>query len=92
MSTGNRRFHIQWSGRLYPGYFSALGFSTVYYDASSNQFKQQAITDKIYAIQNSWKEKYPLMDFKTQNLRFDSLVNFNLTFTNEMEFLNMEPK
>ena len=76
----------------YPGYFSALGFSTVYYDASSNQFKQQAITDKIYAIQNSWKEKYPLMDFKTQNLRFDSLVNFNLTFTNEMEFLNMEPK
>lgn len=76
----------------YPDYFSALGFSTVYYDAASNQFRQQAITDKIYAIQNSWKEKYPLMDFKTQNLRFDSLVNFNLTFTNEMEFLNMEPK
>jgi hypothetical protein len=76
----------------YPDYFSALGFSTVYYDAASNQFRQQAITDKIYAIQNSWKEKYPLMDFKTQNLRYDSLVNFNLTFTNEMEFLNMEPK
>ena len=76
----------------YPDYFSALGFSTVYYDAASNQFRQQAITDKIFAIQNSWKEKYPLMDFKTQNLRYDSLVNFNLTFTNEMEFLNMEPK
>ncbi len=76
----------------YPDYFSALGFSTVYYDAASNQFRQQAIFDKIIAIQNSWKEKYPLMDFKTQNLRYDSLVNFNLTFTNEMEFLNMEPK
>ena len=76
----------------YPDYFSALGFSTVYYDAASNQFRQQALTDKIYAIQQSWKEKYPLMDFKTANLRFDSLVNFNLTFTNEMEFLNMEPK
>lgn len=76
----------------YPDYFSALGFSTLYYDAAANQFQQQAITDKIYAIQQTWKEKYPLMDFKTQNLRFDSLVNFNLTFTNEMEFLNMEPK
>lgn len=76
----------------YPDYFAALGFSTVYYDAVSNQFQQQAITDKIYSIQQSWKEKYPHMDFKVQNLRFDSLVNFNLTFTNEMEFLNMEPK
>ncbi len=76
----------------YPDYFTALGFSTVYYDAGNKQFQQQAISDRIYAIQNSWKEKYPLMDFKTQNLRFDSLVNFNLTFTNEMEFLNMEPK
>lgn len=32
------------------------------------------------------------MDVKTQNLRYDNLVNFNHTFTNEMEFLNLEPK
>ncbi len=76
----------------YPDYFSALGFSTQYYDAATNQFQQQAITDKIYSIQQNWKEKYPQMDFKAQNLRYDSLVNFNLTFTNELEFLNMEPK
>ena len=76
----------------YPDYFTALGFSTQYYDPAINQFQQQAIIDKIYAIQQHWKEKYPLMDFKTQNLRFDSLVNFNLTYTNELEFLNMEPK
>lgn len=76
----------------YPDYFTALGFSTQYYNAAANQFQQQAIIDKIYAIQQYWKEKYPLMDFKTQNLRFDSLVNFNLTYTNELEFLNMEPK
>ncbi len=76
----------------YPDYFTALGFSTQYYDPATNQFSQQVIIDKIYAIQQHWKEKYPLMDFKTQNLRFDSLVNFNLTYTNELEFLNMEPK
>lgn len=76
----------------YPDYFAALGYKTVYYDPEQKQFLQQAITERILEIQQNWKEKYPLMDFKTQNLRFDSLVNFNLTFTNEMEFLNMEPK
>lgn len=76
----------------YPDYFMALGYKTVYYDSLKKQFSEQAIMDKILAIQNGWKAKYPNMDFKTHNLRFDSLINFNLTFTNEMEFLNMEPK
>ncbi len=76
----------------YPDYFAALGYATSYYDAAKNKFDADEIIEQIKTIQLSWKEKYPLMDFKTQNLRFDSLVNFDLTFTNEMEFLNMEPK
>ncbi|MEO6610788.1 MAG: hypothetical protein ABIT05_16295 [Chitinophagaceae bacterium] len=76
----------------YPGYFTALGSRVAYYDPAKNQFTQQAIVDRIREIQVSWREKYPHMDFKTQNLRFDSLVNFNLAFTNEVEFLNMEAK
>ncbi|MBK6937382.1 MAG: hypothetical protein IPH18_11265 [Chitinophagaceae bacterium] len=71
-------------------YFTALGFSTRYFDAGKNQFEDEVIVERIKTIQNSWKEKYPLMDFKTQNLRFDNLVNFNHTFTNELEFLNLE--
>ena len=76
----------------YPEYFVALGYKKVYYDPVRKQFVSQAVIDKIKEIQNRWKDKYPNMDFKTQNLRFDTLINFNLTFTNEMEFLNMEPK
>lgn len=76
----------------YADYFGALGYSHLYYNPATNRFDEDGISSRIYAIQQEWKEKYPLMDFKTQNLRFDSLVNFNLTFTNEMEFLNMEPK
>ena len=76
----------------YADYFSALGYKTPYYDPVSARFDSGEIIDKVLSIQQKWKEKYPLMDFKTQNLRFDSLVNFDLTFTNEMEFLNMEPK
>jgi hypothetical protein len=76
----------------YADYFSALGYRIRYYNAAKNEFDSSAITDKIKSIQTAWKEKYPLMDFKTENLRFDSLVNFDWTFTNEMEFLNMEAK
>ncbi len=76
----------------YADYYAALGFSKTYYNTSSKEFNTDAIIEKIKANQSIWKEKYPLMDFKTDNLRFDSLINFNWTFTNEMEFLNLEPR
>ncbi|HEX2846430.1 MAG TPA: hypothetical protein VHN59_07770 [Chitinophagaceae bacterium] len=76
----------------YSDYFAALGNKQVYYKAAVNQFDSEAIIDRIKDIQEKWKDKYPNMDFKTQNLRFDNLVNFDQTFTTEMEFLNMESK
>jgi hypothetical protein len=76
----------------YAGFFSALGYKKSYYDLEKNQFNADEIVNRIKKIQETWKEKYPNMDFKTENLRFESLVNFNLSFTNEIEFLNMEPK
>ena len=76
----------------YTDFFVALGYKTTYYDPAKNKFEQDDIADRIKAIQLKWKEKYPNMDFKIQNLRYDTMVNFNLTFTNEMEFLNMEAK
>ena len=75
-----------------PDYFSALGYKRILYDPQKNEFAANEIIDSIKSIQSAWKEKYPLMNFKTQNLRFDSLTNFDLTFTNEIEFLNMELK
>ena len=75
----------------YPDYFAALGYAR-YYDPVKNKFQSEEIIEKIKSIRERWKEKYPLMEFKTQNLRFDNLVNFDFTFTNEMEFLNTEPK
>jgi hypothetical protein len=84
-------FHLYMMAN-YSDYFAALGYTTQYYDVVKNKFDTEEIIDKIKSIQQFWKDKYPFMDFKTQNLRFDNLANFDLTFTNEMEFLNMEPK
>jgi hypothetical protein len=76
----------------YPEYFAALGYQTSYYNTTTNEFAKQGIIDKIKEIQTKWKDKFPLMDFKTQQLKFDNLVNFDLSFTAEMELLNTEPK
>ena len=76
----------------YSGYFMALGYGMDYYNPDKNQFNLPGITGRIKEIQSKWKEKYPAMDFKTQNLRFDSRINFNQTFTTELELLNMEAK
>lgn len=76
----------------YSDYFMALGFKQQYYNAQTGQFDADEIIEKIKSIQTTWRDKYPLMDFKTGNLRFDNPVNFSWSFTNEMEFLNLEPK
>lgn len=76
----------------YPEYFVELGYHNAYYDPKTNEFAKQVIVDKIKEIQDKWKDKYPLLDFKTQNLRFDNLINFDHSFTTEMENLNTDPK
>jgi hypothetical protein len=74
----------------YGDYFQALGFKVIYYDPFKNTFDSEKIIEQAKAIQDKWKGKYPNADFKVQNLRFDTLVNFNHTFITELEFLNME--
>lgn len=76
----------------YSEYFAALGIRDKFYDATTGRFSQNAIVEKIEEVQEKWKEKYPYMDFRTGNLNFSDLLNFNLSFTNEIEFLNMEGK
>lgn len=76
----------------YPDYFKDLGFVKQYYDAATGRFFNDEIIDEIKEIQARWKDKYPMLEFRTQNLKFDNPVSFNFSFTNEMETLNMEPK
>lgn len=74
----------------YPDYFSALGFPGSYYDPVKNHFDDQAVIARIKEINEKWKEKYPRAEFRIQNLKFDNLVNFDISYTNELESLNME--
>ena len=76
----------------YADYFKALGFTESYYDTERNRINDQVITAKVNSIMEQWRKKYPLLDLKTQNLRFDSLLNFNHSFTTELELLKFDSK
>lgn len=71
-------------------YFAALGITSRYYDAASNEFEDDTIRQRIEDIVTVWKQKFNKLDFKVNNLRFDSLVNFNTTFTSEITSLNFD--
>ena len=45
---------------------------------------------KSTAIVDLWKQKYPSLAFKTKKLKFDTLVNFNQSFLQEVSELNFE--
>jgi hypothetical protein len=74
----------------YGDYFESLGFYGQYYNAATNRFDTDSIVDRIGEIVHAWKTKYPKLEFKTNTLRYDNLVNFNHTFTTEISLLNFD--
>ncbi|HEV8508811.1 MAG TPA: hypothetical protein VGQ53_25625, partial [Chitinophagaceae bacterium] len=71
-------------------YFKDLGFSNNYYDPTTRQFDADGITDRIRQIIENWRTKYPNLKMKMENIKYDSLVNFGLSFTTEIGNLNLE--
>jgi len=71
-------------------YFKELGFSVKYYDTQSGQFNVDEITGRIRQIVDQWKAKYPNLRMKYENIKYDNLVNFNVSFTTEVEHLNVD--
>ncbi len=76
----------------YPDYFTDLGYHSRLYEPVKMKFDDDEIVARIKSIQERWMEKYPLMNFNTARLNFNSLVEFNLSFTTELELLNMDTK
>jgi hypothetical protein len=74
----------------YRAYFEALGFTVPYYDQQGNQFNPEAIRERIEEITESWKAKYPKLQFRMDTLKFNNLVTFNSSFSTEITFLNFD--
>ena len=76
----------------YPDYFTDLEFTDKLYDQVSNRVIIEKVVERINAIQNNWRRKYPKLNFNTANLKTDYLINFNSSFINEIAFLNFDNK
>ena len=74
----------------YGAYFAALGFIERYYADERKDFARNEIEEEIKNIVNFWRAKYPKLNFDTEILRFDSLLNFNYSFTRELTNLKFE--
>ncbi len=79
----------------YPDYFAALGFSETYADIipdNTTVFKPHVndIMERINSILSPWKTKYPKLEIKAEQLKFDSIINFNHSFTAALEILNYD--
>lgn len=77
---------------VYADFFGELGFTTELYNSKIPEFNVGLIEERINAIINEWKEKFPQIGFKTENLKYDSLLSFTHSFTSEVEFVNTESK
>jgi hypothetical protein len=76
----------------YPDFFGELGYKNFFYNPETKEFKKEEIIQTIQRIQETWQPKYPELKMKTENLKFENLMVFNQSFTNEIEFLNLETK
>jgi hypothetical protein len=74
----------------YGEYFKELGINASYYDPKTKKFDADKIAERIRQIIETWKTKYPHLKMKLENLKYDSLVNFNISYTTEIEFLNLD--
>jgi len=74
----------------YGSYFRALGFTEEFYNEEKKEFEREEIIEHVNAIIGFWRGKYPKLDFETQALRFDSLLNFNYSYTRELTNLKFE--
>ncbi len=69
-------------------YFNALGLKEKFYDAAAKKFGEKAIKDKVAEIIKGGNEQFPELKFNTDNLKFDSMVDFLRSYITEIKNLN----
>lgn len=82
-----RLFHLM-INIINQDYFNELGLTEKYYDYASSKFNEQLVKGYISSVISEALELYPELKFNTDNLKFDSLLNFLKTFIAEMQQLN----
>ncbi len=77
---------------LHADYFEAVGAQKKIYEATTNQFNKSWIQQRILQIVGRHREKFPYLAFDAAKLRFDSLYNFGVSFSEQLAAVNLDPR
>ncbi len=69
-------------------FFREAGVKELYYDSSAKTLDEKLIKGRIENIIQEGKENFPLIEIKTENLKFNSLLSFLKSYFNEIYQLN----
>ena len=84
-------FEIYWK-TTNDKFYKELGFEADYYDSDTQKFKQSKIEADIIKMVSEYKKKYPHIEFKTLNLKYDNLAEFSTSYLYELEKLKLNLK
>lgn len=71
-------------------YFEATGHSPLLYSEKENRFEKELIIEELKRIEQDWSERYPKLQFNTEDLNFTNLIKFNQSFLNAIASLNFD--
>ncbi len=71
-------------------YFTALGYTDQYYDATTKKFNVKAIRKKINAINQKGKQKFPYFRVYNNQLKYNSLVDFLVSLLRQIQQLKYD--
>ncbi|MCX7877076.1 MAG: YbjN domain-containing protein [Ignavibacteria bacterium] len=69
-------------------YFAELGYGEVLYDLRKNSFNERKIKKEISKVIERNRNEYPLLNFNTDNLTYNSILEFARSYLNELAKLN----
>lgn len=71
-------------------YFEATGHSPMLYNEKESRFEKELIIEELKRIEQDWSERYPKLQFNTEDLNFTNLIKFNQSFLNAIASLNFD--
>ena len=74
---------------ILPEFFKEAGDSEILFDEERNKLNIPAIKTKIELIVNAGVGQFPELKYNTDNLKFDSRINFLISFYNELKTLKL---
>jgi len=75
---------------IHSDYFTALGFSKVYYNADTKVFDAKAIRKRINVINQEAKTRFPHFKVHTNQLKYTTLVDFLVSLLRQIQQLKYD--